>query len=149
MYANTGGSRSWILQARAGGARRDMGLAGYPDVTLAPARESARAARRQQMRLGLDLIEKGKAMRSAPIASRAAAITFPTLIRQKHDGRHRLESESYRMLPECPSLSLHGTNLYPRHCPMRLATLPKMLRFGAASLIVPEVASWTFSTISA
>ncbi|RST52641.1 Arm DNA-binding domain-containing protein [Variovorax sp. MHTC-1] len=53
MNVNAGGSRSWVLRAQVGGARRDMGPGGYPDVTLAQARESARAAR-QQMRLGLD-----------------------------------------------------------------------------------------------
>ena len=75
MNVNAGGSRSWVLRARVGGVRRDMGLGGYPDVTLAQAREMARSAR-QQMRLGLDPIEEGKKMRSALIASRAAAITF-------------------------------------------------------------------------
>lgn len=75
MNVNAGGSRSWVLRARVGGIRRDMGLGGYPDVTLAQARDSARAAR-AQMKLGLDPIEEGKSLRSALIASRAAAITF-------------------------------------------------------------------------
>jgi hypothetical protein len=44
MNVNSGGSRSWVLRARVGGVRRDMGLGGYPDVTLAQARESARGA---------------------------------------------------------------------------------------------------------
>jgi hypothetical protein len=47
MNVNSGGSRSWVLRARVGGVRRDMGLGGYPDGTLAQARESARAARVQ------------------------------------------------------------------------------------------------------
>lgn len=75
MNVNAGGSRSWVLRARVGGIRRDMGLGGYPDVTLAQARDSARAAC-AQMKLGLDPIEEGKSLRSALIASRAAAITF-------------------------------------------------------------------------
>ncbi|WP_307886077.1 tyrosine-type recombinase/integrase [Variovorax boronicumulans] len=75
MNVNADGSRSWVLRARVGGIRRDMGLGGYPDVTLAQARDSARAAR-AQMKLGLDPIEEGKSLRSALIASRAAAITF-------------------------------------------------------------------------
>jgi integrase len=39
------GSRSWILRVMIGGKRRDMGLGGYPSVTLAGAREKAREAR--------------------------------------------------------------------------------------------------------
>lgn len=35
MSVNAGGSRSWALHDRVGGIRRDMGLSGYPDVTLA------------------------------------------------------------------------------------------------------------------
>ncbi|PLC06078.1 integrase [Variovorax sp. RO1] len=101
MNVNAGGSRSWVLRARVGGIRRDMGLGGYPDVTLAQARESARAAR-EQMRHGLDPIEEGKAMRSALIASRAAAITFSkaaTLYIEAHEAswknaKHRQQWEN-------------------------------------------------------
>ncbi len=35
LNVNSGGSRSWVLRARVGGIRRDMGLGGYPDVPLA------------------------------------------------------------------------------------------------------------------
>ena len=38
-------ARSWILRATVGGKRRDIGLGGFPDVTLAGAREAARIAR--------------------------------------------------------------------------------------------------------
>ncbi len=41
------GARSWILRAQIGTWRRDSGLGGYPDVTLAAARERARDARDQ------------------------------------------------------------------------------------------------------
>jgi hypothetical protein len=36
------GGRTWILRATVGRKRRDMGLGGYPDVTLSGARESRR-----------------------------------------------------------------------------------------------------------
>lgn len=46
--------RSWILRLRtAGGSRRDFGLGGYPDVSLAGARAKA-AAMRDQVRGGVD-----------------------------------------------------------------------------------------------
>lgn len=36
------GARSWILRTMVAGKRRDIGLGGYPEVTLAQARENAR-----------------------------------------------------------------------------------------------------------
>lgn len=55
------GGRSWILRTVMGGKRCQIGLGGYPAVTLAQAREKARDAR--------DAIEQGR----NPIAERAAA----------------------------------------------------------------------------
>jgi len=69
------GARTWILRVMVGGKRRDMGLGGYPDVTLAGAREAARIAR-DKIRNGIDPIEEGRAARSALAASRASAMTF-------------------------------------------------------------------------
>ena len=37
------GSRSWVLRYQVAGKRRDLGLGSYPSVTLADAREAARA----------------------------------------------------------------------------------------------------------
>ena len=39
------GTRSWVLRVRVGGKRRDVGLGGYPKVTLADARKRAAEAR--------------------------------------------------------------------------------------------------------
>jgi hypothetical protein len=58
-----------------GGKRRDMGLGGYPDVTLAGAKEAARTAR-AKIKDGIDPVEDAKAKRSALYAQRAAAMTF-------------------------------------------------------------------------
>lgn len=69
------GGRSWVLRATVGDRRREMGLGGYPDVTLAKARESARDAR-DMIRRGIDPIETAKAARNALRASAAKAITF-------------------------------------------------------------------------
>jgi len=69
------GARSWVLRIVIGGRRRDMGLGGFPTVTLAGARESARTAR-DKIRTGVDPIEHGKAARSALMASTAAQKTF-------------------------------------------------------------------------
>jgi len=69
------GARTWMLRAMMGGKRRDMGLGGFPDVTLAQAREKARSAR-QRLEEGVDPIEERRQARSALAASRAAAKTF-------------------------------------------------------------------------
>lgn len=69
------GARSWILRVMVGGKRREMGLGGFPDVTLAGAKEAARAAR-AKIKEGIDPIEEAKAKRSALYAARAAAMTF-------------------------------------------------------------------------
>ena len=69
------GSRSWYLRYQVGGRRRDKGLGGYPDVTLADAKVAARAAR-SLIAQGIDPIEHGRAARSKLIADQAAAISF-------------------------------------------------------------------------
>lgn len=69
------GARSWVLRVMVGGKRRDMGLGGFPDVTLAGAREAARVAR-DKIKNGIDPIDDAKAKRSALYAARAAAMTF-------------------------------------------------------------------------
>lgn len=52
-----------------------MGLGGYPDVTLAGAREAARRAR-EKVKAGVDPIEEARAARSGLRAAQASALTF-------------------------------------------------------------------------
>lgn len=75
LQVSNGGARSWILRVMVGGKRREMGLGGYPDVTLSNAREVARVAR-SKIQDGIDPIDDGKAKRSQLQSARAAAITF-------------------------------------------------------------------------
>lgn len=75
LQVTAAGSRSWVLRATMGGKRRDMGLGGFPDVTLAGAKESAREAR-AKIKLGIDPIDEAKAAKSALAASRAKDVTF-------------------------------------------------------------------------
>lgn len=70
-----GGSKSWLLRAVVAGKRRKMGLGAYPSVSLAQARELARAAR-AQINSGLDPIEERAAAVRALAIERAKAITF-------------------------------------------------------------------------
>jgi integrase len=75
LQVSPSGARSWILRARIGGKARDMGFGGFPDVTLASARDAARVAR-AKIKAGTDPIEEGRAARSILAAARASALTF-------------------------------------------------------------------------
>ena len=68
-------ARSWILRIKVGAKRRDMGLGGFPDVSLAQAREKAKE-KRDVVSEGGDPIEKRRAARSAQMAAQAAAVSF-------------------------------------------------------------------------
>lgn len=70
-----GNSRSWILRVRIVGKTRDIGLGGYPDVSLAMAREKARALR-EQIRQGIDPLEERRAKRVALRIEQGRRITF-------------------------------------------------------------------------
>lgn len=69
------GARSWVLRITVGNKRSDIGLGGYPAVTLAAAREAARETR-AKVRNGIDPVQESKAIKSALKASQAAALTF-------------------------------------------------------------------------
>ncbi|WP_374275820.1 tyrosine-type recombinase/integrase [Brevundimonas sp.] len=74
------GGRTWILRATIGTRRREMGLGGYPDVTLAREREAAREAR-DAIRRGVDPIEAGRDARRALKAAPLSVMTFRSAAR--------------------------------------------------------------------
>ena len=69
------GSKSWILRTMVGSKRRDIGLGGFPDVSLAQAREKARDTK-EQIKQGIDPVEERRANRDRLIASQAKRLTF-------------------------------------------------------------------------
>ena len=75
LHISDRGARSWVLRAMVGSKRRDMGLGGYPDVTLAGARDKAREAR-SQIEAGNDPILLRKQAHSALLAQQATELTF-------------------------------------------------------------------------
>lgn len=75
------GSKSWILRATVGQKRRDIGLGGYPDVTLAEAREKARQAR-LQIEQGVDPVQARQEVRSQLEAAQQSDITFEKSARE-------------------------------------------------------------------
>jgi integrase len=75
LFVKPTGARSWILRVSIAGKRRDMGLGGYPDVTLADARRRARELR-EQIDNGIDPIGQRREARAALRATLAKAMTF-------------------------------------------------------------------------
>lgn len=70
-----GVSRCWILRTMVGVKRRDVGLGGFPDVSLADAREKAKAVKAQIL-AGVDPVEERHAVRSRLLAAQIAGVTF-------------------------------------------------------------------------
>lgn len=107
LRVNDGGARSWILRAVVSGKRRDIGLGGFPDVTLAAARESARTTR-EKIRSGVDPVEERAIERKRLAAERKLGLTFAeavekfltsgkldTLTNAKHQAQWRSTLETY------------------------------------------------------
>ncbi len=67
--------RSWVLRAKVGAARRDVGLGGFPAVTLSQARDKAREAR-SKIAQGIDPVEERKASKAALAAAQNRGLTF-------------------------------------------------------------------------
>lgn len=68
-------AKSWVLRVMIGGRRRKMGLGGFPEVSLARAREKALEAR-DKIDRGIDPIDYRKENRRVLVASRAKDVTF-------------------------------------------------------------------------
>ena len=75
MQLTPRGGRSWVLRAKVGTLRRDIGLGGFPAVTLSQARDKAREAR-AKIEGGIDPVEERKAVKAALIAAQRRGLTF-------------------------------------------------------------------------
>jgi integrase len=71
-------ARSWLLKARVGTARPELGLGPYPEVTLGQAREKARQLK-EQIRQGIDPRAERRAARSSLLKEQAKIVTFRDL----------------------------------------------------------------------
>lgn len=80
------GARSWVLRLSTAGRQREMGLGGFPTVTLAVARDEARK-QRALTRAGSDPIAARRAARSAAAADQQTQKTFTEVAAQYID-RH-------------------------------------------------------------
>lgn len=69
------GGKTWILRAAMAGRRAEIGLGGFPTVTLAQARDKAREAR-DKIERGVDPMAERKAARDALAAATRKGLTF-------------------------------------------------------------------------
>jgi integrase len=67
--------KTWILRMQVGDRRRDIGLGGYPTVTLSQARDKAREAR-TKVEAGIDPVEERKATKAALTAAQRRGMLF-------------------------------------------------------------------------
>lgn len=83
LQVKESGARSWILRVKVGKRRPDIGLGGFPDVTLEQARDKAREIR-EQIRQGIDPIAARRAAQAALLAAQAKALTFDEAAKECH-----------------------------------------------------------------
>ncbi|WP_248276924.1 integrase arm-type DNA-binding domain-containing protein [Marinobacterium sp. LSUCC0821] len=86
MLVSATGARSWVLRTQMGQKRRDIGLGGFPDVTLAGARDKARELR-EKISNGIDPVLERKAARDAMRARQAKVLTFKEAAYLCHNAR--------------------------------------------------------------
>jgi len=70
------GAKAWVLRTMVGNKRREIGLGGYPAVTLAGALEKARVMRDDVRERGVDPVERRQLAASALKAEQASGKTF-------------------------------------------------------------------------
>lgn len=92
LQVTESGARSWVLRLTIGGKQREMGLGNFPSVTLAEARDKARA-QRAQVSQGIDPLAARSAARSAAAAQRQAQQTF-SIVAAKYISQHELTWKS-------------------------------------------------------
>lgn len=116
-----GNARSWVLRTRIGGNVRDIGLGGYPGVTLAMAREAAREMR-TQIAKGIDPIQQRREQQDALRAAQGMRLTFSEATRRFladkegawKNAKHRQQWEntlSTYAIPVMGQLAVHDIQL--------------------------------------
>ena len=108
MQITPNGGKTWILRMRIGTRRRDIGLGGFPTVTLAQAREKARDAR-AKVEAGIDPVEERKAAKAALVATQRRNLLFSEAVEkalgakldafknEKHRKQWRATLDAYAM----------------------------------------------------
>ncbi|WP_305985666.1 tyrosine-type recombinase/integrase [Roseibium sp. MMSF_3544] len=75
------GGKTWILRTTIGNKRRDVGLGGYPEISLSVARERARETK-NLVRQGVDPIEHRRELKSGLIAAQKRNLAFSEAVQR-------------------------------------------------------------------
>ena len=75
LQVTPSGAKSWVLRVKVGDKRREIGLGGFPGVTLAEARELARETR-AKVRQGIDPVEERRALQRQLRDEQTRRLTF-------------------------------------------------------------------------
>lgn len=96
LQVTASGVRSWILRVKIGDKRRDIGLGGYPEVSLAIARERA-LEKKSLIAQGIDPIEEKRASKARLVASQRNTITFDDAADKVHETKSKeFKNEKYK-----------------------------------------------------
>lgn len=154
LRVNDAGGRSWILRAVVKGKRRDIGLGGFPDVSLASAREAARTAR-EKIRSGIDPVEERAEERKRLAAEHKQGLTvaeavekfltsgkLDTLTNAKHQAQWRstLETHATPIIGSKPLLEVDVNDIKAVLDPIWLTKHETATRIRAR---LEAVFSWT------
>lgn len=80
-----GNGTSWILRTTVGNKRRDIGLGGYPEISLSVARDKAREVK-AKIASGVDPVEERRDLRAA-LAAAIPSMTFNEAARRTIDAK--------------------------------------------------------------
>ena len=120
------GGRSWVLRTLIGNKRRDIGLGGFPDVTLAGARQKAREMK-DQIAVGVDPVAQKKTLRDAIRAAQAKALTFREAATRCHAARKDEYSNAKHRQDWINSLERHAFPIIGE-LPVDAIELPHVLK---------------------
>lgn len=84
LVVKESGAKSWILRTVIAGKRRNIGLGGYPEISLAQAREKARNIK-DQIEQGIDPVEQKRATRRALAKQQTEKMTFSKAAQLCHE----------------------------------------------------------------
>jgi len=114
MQVTPKNGKTWVLRVVVGGKRRDIGLGGFPSITLAQARDKAREAR-DKIERGVDPVEERKAAKARLLLAQRRGMLFKDAVdkalaakldafkNEKHQDQWRNTLEAYAM-PELGAL---------------------------------------------
>lgn len=137
------GAASWILRTKVGDRRRDIGLGGFPDVTLAMARDKAREAK-DKIHGGIDPVAERKAARGALRAQQAKELTFRAATLKVHariaaEAKHPKTAKCQHRL-ELPAFYRSKMSGHYRRMASPISSQPRQSpRGGQRWVVIPSV----------